>query len=60
MSERDVVIRHVPDCKPARAKRILAAWKRERLLLVTEFEGTNRKMRQGLKSDPAKWPGATC
>lgn len=54
----DVIIRFVPGCSAERAKRILAVWKRERLLVVTPFKDRrHRNNREGLKSDPSRWPG---
>ena len=53
----DIIIKHIPDCPPERAKSILARWKKERLLQTAQFENANRKKRSGLKSNPAKWPG---
>jgi hypothetical protein len=53
----EVILKHVPDCAEQRVKAILARWKKEGLLKVVEFENANRNTREGLKSDPTKWPG---
>ena len=53
----DVIIKHIPGCSRGRAKSMLAAWKREDLLKTVSFKNEHRKPRNGLKSDPAKWPG---
>ena len=55
----DVIIRHVPDCTPARARAILGRWKKEGLLVEETFrDKKHRKKRTGVRSNPAKWPGA--
>jgi hypothetical protein len=55
----EVIMRHVPGCLSARATAILATWKQSRLVVETEFTTQrHRKPRIGLKSVPARWPGA--
>jgi hypothetical protein len=56
-----VIVRHVPDCTKARARSMLASWKREGVLVEASYtDAKQRKKRAGgLRSNPAKWPGAT-
>ncbi len=55
----EVIIRHFPDCTPARARAILGRWKKESLLVEETFrDKKHRKKRTGVRSNPAKWPGA--
>lgn len=56
----EIIIRHMPTCTKARAKSILASWRREGVLIEAAFpDAKQRKTRPGgLRSNPAKTPGA--
>lgn len=53
----NIILKRVADCSRARAKAILARWKKEGLLKIVEFENVHRVKREGLKSVMNKWPG---
>jgi hypothetical protein len=53
----NVIIKYVPECSTRRAKSILARWKKEGMLKLVEFGNEHRNRRNGLKSNPTKWPG---